>query len=97
MNYWLWNFSSFGLLEYFHPKKLLTLHANYYQSLTAIETGPKNLEYFIICLHPFNIRYRYVLLTLNKISLDTRYRKNTKWNILKKTPTKQLREYLGLY
>ena len=87
MNYWLWNFSSFDLLEYFHPKKLLNLHANYYQSLTAIETGPKNLEYFIFCLHHFKIRYHYVLITLSKMDLDTRYPKNTNWDILKKTPT----------
>jgi len=41
-------FSSLGLLEYFHPKKLLNSHANNYLSLTAIETRPKNLEYFIL-------------------------------------------------
>ena len=43
-------------------QKLLTLHANYYRSLTAIETGPKNLEYFILRLHHFKIRYHYVLI-----------------------------------
>ena len=55
-------FFIFCLLEYFHPKKLLTLHANYYQSLTAIKTGPKNLEYFILCLYTLKIRIYYVVI-----------------------------------
>ena len=87
MNSFLWNFSSLDLIEYVHPKKLLTLHLNCHQLLTPIETGQKKLEYFIPSLHPLRIRTSHDKEAFRKISLNERYPKNTIWDILKKTMT----------
>ena len=42
---------------------------NYYQSLTAIETGPKNLEYFTLCLYTLKIRIHYVVINFKQNEL----------------------------
>ena len=43
------------LMEYFIPEKLVTFQVTYCQFVTPIKMGPKNLEYFFLCLYPVTI------------------------------------------
>ena len=74
-------------MEYFNLEKLLTLQVIYWQFVTPIKTGPKNLEYFFLCPYPVTINIRNLVLSYSKVSLFTRHPKITIWDILKKTPT----------